>query len=101
MTNTMNDRRAALDTILLAHTSTGGALSCILDYADDPACISSPHLIAALDILHDESDPDMIDITRTLELIDEISPEIAAALAERAELCADHYCDPENCADQH
>lgn len=94
------ERRDALNTIFLAHTSPGGAFSCILDYLDDPACISSPSLIAALDTLNGAS-PDFADITQTVELIGEFDRETAITLAMRAELCPDHYCDPENCADEH
>lgn len=94
------ERRAALNDIFLAHSSTSAAISTILDYLDDPAAISSPSMIEALDIVNG-ADPDFADITQTVELISEFDSETAKTLAARAELCMIHFCDPENCADEH
>lgn len=87
----------ALDLILIKHFSQGGAATTITDYIDDPAAISSPSLITALDaLLGDEPE-----ITEAHELIKTLNPSLAADIALRAELCNDHSCDPENCADDH
>ena len=94
------ERRAALNTIFLAHSSTSGAISTILDYLDDPAAISSPTMIEALDIVNG-ADPDFADITQTIELISEFDNETALTLCARAEICPIHFSDPENCADEH
>lgn len=94
------ERREALNLIFLKHSSTSAAISTILDYLDDPAAISSPSMIEALDIVNG-ADPDFADITQTAELISEFDAETARTLAMRAELCPIHFSDPENCADEH
>lgn len=94
------ERRAALNDIFLAHSSTSAAISTILDYLDDPACISSPSLIENLDIVNGAT-PDFADITQTVELISEFDRETALTLCARAELCPIHFSDPESCADDH
>lgn len=94
------DRLDALHRIIMLHTSWNWAISCILDYLDDPAAISSPSLIADLDIVIG-GDPEFSDITQAHELIEEIAPQFARCFAARAELCHDHSSDPDNCADEH
>lgn len=95
-------RRDALNAILLRFTSEGGALTAIADYCDDPASLSSPSMIENINTLLGTNDEDDHDITLAAEMIYLIGgPEIGKRFCDRNELCADHFSDPENCADDH
>jgi hypothetical protein len=88
----------AIDTIILAHTSIGGAATMICDYLDDPAAISSPTLINAMETLINELDePDNADITAILELITPLNADLGEEIAMRAELCPTCFADIEVC----
>ena len=99
--NSMNERHDALATIIAAHASRELAAETIIDYHDDPAAISSPTLIEALEVITDETSHEFLDITATLEAIEEIDRDLAELLAQRAELCIEHACDIAICADEH
>jgi hypothetical protein len=102
-----NDARTALDSIIAAHMTMGGAATCLADYLDDPAAISSPSLIANLDKLIraltslPDADPDDIDDTTIAEHLATIDPTFSRLFCERTELCPTHFSDPETCADEH
>lgn len=92
------ERHSALARILDAHTNIDNALTAIADYCDDPAAISSPSLIADLDTLLDDTMPD---ITLAAERLDDLNTDLARRFAELTDLCPSHFCDPDNCADEH
>lgn len=100
MTNTMNERRTALDALRALADDNRDLAEMITDYCDGDSFLDDD-TAALLAIITGESDQDMAEITATLELIEEIDPDFAAYLAGAAELCLQHYSDPENCADEH
>lgn len=93
------NKNEAFNAIIAAHLSPRFAMNTICDYLDDPAAISSPSMIDALDALL--GDPDDTDTTETAEMIAAINPSAAAIFCEYAELCPIHFSDPEICADDH
>jgi hypothetical protein len=85
----------ALATIINAHTDLADAASTIIDYLDDPAAISSPSLINALDSLIDDApEPD---ITAILEMITPLDADLAREIADQGELCPTCFSDLDIC----
>jgi hypothetical protein len=96
----MNARRTALALIIAKHQGNlDAAAEAFITFCDDDAAISSPSLIEALDTFL-MTDTYTVEITQTLEFVDEFSHELARRIAEHAELCPTHLSDPENCADE-
>lgn len=92
------NKNDALNTIINSHATPRLALEAIADYCDDPAAISSPTIIAAINDLLATNDEDDHDITLAAEKINDINPDLAREFAMITDLCPHHFCDPDNCA---
>jgi hypothetical protein len=107
--NPMNVTAIAIDTIIVAHDwNIDNAATAIFDYTEDPAVISSPSLIDALDVLlinaynsdeDDEGYGNGFDLTAVAETIFNHNPALAVAFAALAELCPNCFSDLDVCAD--
>lgn len=99
MTNTTN-RLDALNALRAMADDDADLAEMITDYCDGADFLDTD-TAALLATITGDDDPDMAEITKALELIEEIDPIFASYLAGAAELCITHACDPENCRDEH
>lgn len=91
-------RRDALNDIRLRFESDGGMLTAIGDFCDDSDTIGDADMrdlmITLLGI-----DFDITSAAETIYLIGGI--DLGTRFCAMNELCADHFCDIENCIDDH
>jgi hypothetical protein len=91
-------RRDALRAIIAAHQGReSDALEAIADYCDDPAAISSPGLIEDIETFFGEWEREITTAAEKIYMIGGI--ELGKQFCAMNELCAQHFCDLEICAD--
>lgn len=95
----MKERRDALTALRGIALDDHMIADMICDLVEDDARFAD-HTEALLITLAGGETREMLEITAAAEAIDELDGSLAQLICELADLCPDHLCDPENCADQ-